>query len=470
MLECVVVYPITFGQSPKKVFQQTKLIEVLQTLEKETTLIFNYDPNLLQEYTFSGTVNLYDVPSFLPQLFDHTPFSYEKNGETILVSLSPEQLYRICGSVIDEISGQPLPYANVFAPGTSFGSQTDQNGGFEFALPAYKNQKIHISYVGYNSRSIIVEDWAQSGCQTIKLQINEDLLSNVIVVRDYLLDGVTEGEAYGSIDMDYHQLENWQTNIEHDLLKTVQFIPGVNSFDESATNLSIRGSSADQNLLVWEGAKLYDAGHLFGMISAINPFVIDKMKVFKGVFEPKYENVVGGVIDMSLSNEVTEKLHVGFGTTLSEAHAYLDIPIIKDRLSFMISGRNTINNLIPSPTLVSYSAKVFQGTKVAEDEEQSDQVIQYYDWNTKLLFRPTKHSLFQASYLNSANSFNYFSQFRDEDLYTNDEVYTQNYAASLSYAVQVSPQWKSQIRYTHSNFENDYAFLIGEWNDDISPF
>ena len=464
------VMSITFGQSSQKVFQQANFIDVLQTLENETAFTFNYDPQLLLDYTFTGTLNLDDTSSFLHFLFMDTPFAYEKVGETILISLPPKQIIRICGHVTDQDSGQPLPYANVFAQGTSLGTQTNLNGQFEFELSAHKNQEISISYVGYALQSISAQEWLQSGCQSIKLQINEALLSNVIIVHDYLLDGVTEGEAYGSIHMDYHQLDNWQTNIEHDLLKTVQFIPGVNSFDESATNLSIRGSSADQNLLVWEGAKLYDAGHLFGMISAINPFVIDQMKVFKGVFEPKYENVIGGVIDMSLSNEVTNKLHGGLGTTLTEAHGYLGVPLIKDRLSLLVSGRHTVNPLIPSPTLVSYSAKVFQGTKVVEDEEQSDQVLQYHDWNAKLLFKPTKHSLFQASYFNSTNGFNYFTQFSEEDLYTNDEVSTQNQATSLSYTLNLNEKWEAQLRYTRSSYENDYAFLIGEWIADIDLF
>ena len=115
-----------------------------------------------------------------------------------------------------------------------------------------------------------------------------------MVVKDYILDGVTEGDAYSSVNLNYDQITNWQTNVEQDLFKTVQLIPGINSVDESATNLSIRGSSADQNLLIWEGAKLYEPGHLFGMISAVNPFVVHQMKVYKGVFEPKYDNVVGG--------------------------------------------------------------------------------------------------------------------------------------------------------------------------------
>ena len=463
---------LVVGQTTKLFINNNELIHVITQIEQETDLTFNYDPVLLAEYSFSGTLNLDKRQLFLSNLFHLTPFEFELSGNNVLVSLPPKQVYSICGTVVDNLTRTPLSFANVFADDQIHGVQTKEDGTFELTFLAHKHQKISISYVGYRPQSFTLQRWPQKSCPTIHLNVDGNLFGDIIVVKDYILDGITEGEAYGSVNLNYDQIANWQANVEQDLFKTIQLIPGINSVDESATNLSIRGSSADQNLLIWEGAKLYEPGHLFGMISAVNPFVIENMKVFKGVFEPKYDNVVGGVIDMSLSDEITETFRGGVGTTFTEAHAYLDIPIIDQQLSLLVSGRNTINGVFRSPTLESYSAKVFQETKVLdqEDDLETEQILNFYDWNAKVLFQPFEKLLFKASFFNSGDKFNYDTGFFEEELNSNDRVNSSSRATSLSLAVDLNKIWKTQVSFTNSNYENDYEFTISDPEEAIDVF
>ncbi|MEM7361329.1 MAG: TonB-dependent receptor [Pseudomonadota bacterium] len=296
---------------------------------------------------------------------------------------------------------------------------------------------------------------------------------NAIIVKDYLLDGVTEGEEYGAVKMDYNRLSAWQNNVEHDILKTAQLIPGVTSVDESATNLSIRGSSADQNLLLWEGAKLYEPGHLFGMISAVNPFVVSSMKLFKGVSEPSYGNVVGGIIDLSLSDSVSTVLEGGLGTTWTEAHGYLAVPLVRKKMSLLLSGRNTIQGLIPSPTLSSYSAKVFQDSKIEEEEEEEEsreQLLNFYDWNAKLLFRPNDHFFFKASYFRSSDEFNFESTLLEEEWSTIDIATSSTEAVSFSAEMKHTEGWSSKFAFANSAYQSDYRFAIISLDDEFEVF
>ena len=230
---------------------------------------------------------------------------------------------------------------------------------FEFSFLAYKNQKITISYLGYISTTFMAQEFDVTKCKNILLRIDKYLFGSEIVVTDYILDGITEGEGYGAVNMSYDRLSNDHTNIEQDILKTAQLIPGITSIDESASNLQIRGGTADQNLILWEQATLYGPGHLFGMVSTINPFIVDQVKIYKGIFEPNYDNRVGGIVDMSLSDSVAAGFHGGVGTTFTEAHAFMEIPIVDKKLSLLAAGRKTINGIYNSPTLVNYSTKIF---------------------------------------------------------------------------------------------------------------
>jgi len=60
--------------------------------------------------------------------------------------------------------------------------------------------------------------------------------------------------------------------------------------------------------VLWEGVPLYDPGHFYGMISAVNPFVISDIDVFKTPVDPSLGSAIGGVIDMSLEDEVGDEM------------------------------------------------------------------------------------------------------------------------------------------------------------------
>lgn len=457
------------AQSNQFSYQNKDLNALLQEIENKTNLTFNYDPEKLASYSFTGNLDFSKQNELLHNLFYNTPFNFEIIGQTIIILSPVLKDYKICGYLKDKKSGTTLPFANIFMTDQSQGTQSDEAGFFEFHFSAYKNSSFSISYIGYHTQTFQVQEFDSTTCPTIFLQIDSKIFGNEIVVTDYILEGIKEGAASSSIVFDYNNLSNSHPNIEHDILKTVQLIPGVTSVDESATNLQIRGGTADQNLVIWEQATLYDPGHFFGMISAINPFVVEEVKVFKGVFEPKYDNRIGGIIDMSLSDSLSQSFQGGVGTTLTEAHAFLKVPIVKNRLSILTSGRNTINTIFKSPTLSKYSAKVFQASDIElEDiDGETEQVLNYYDWNAKLLFRVSKNALFKASYFHSKNKFEYAAIILDEEIKTSDIVSFRSRAASLSLILKINNKWRSQFSFTHSAYENDYFFSLFDLDDEI---
>ena len=446
------------------------LPQVIKELEKTLGATFNYDPQLLAEHSFTGHIRTSNLTGATEELLRHTPLEFTIDGQTVLIYMPPPRTFELCGRVVSREDGQPMPFATVHAPKMGTGTNTNEDGTFTWQIASYKNEPITISFLGYESQTFMVSELLSGKCPEIRLVLNRDIWANTVIVEDYLLTGITEGESYGSVNLDYKLLGNWQSNVEHDILKTAQLLPGISSFDESAVNLSIRGSSSDQNLLLWEGAKLYDPGHLFGMISAVNPFVIDEMKIHTGVFDPGYDNVVGGVIDMSLSDTLTQQLEAGIGSTFTEAHLYLQAPLIKDKLSLLFSGRNAIDGVFSTPTLTSYATKVFQDSKIEDIEEEgfpSEQALNFYDWNAKVLFRPAEPLQLSASYLRSGNNFNYWASFLEEELNTNDDVESSTSALSLAANLQMNERWDLDVSFTRSTFESNYEFLLLDIEDDI---
>ena len=460
---------IANAQHKQLSFKEESIPNILKKIEQETKVVFNYDPTLFKKYPFTGKVSIAEPDKAIEQLLYHTPYTYEKDQSAILIYLPDPTTYTLCGTIKDKQDNTVLPLVNIYLQGRNRGTQSDENGAYNWTFTAYKNQKIIFSYVGYASESRMVQQLNIVGCKDIYLDIDTDLFGGEIIVTDYILDGITEGTSYSSIILDYDLLQSRQSIVEQDILKNVQLLPGISSIDESATNLQIRGSTPDQNLVIWEDVTLYDPGHVFGMISAINPFVVDQVQVFKGVYDPHYDNRVGGIIDLSLTDSIATKFQGGGGTTFSEAHAFFDVPIIPNKLSYLIAGRKTVNELIESPTLTSYTSKVFQNSKIDEQRagvEEGDlaanQQLNYYDYNGKLIFQPTNNIRFHTSWLRSHNDFNYNAELIEDQVASTDNVFFNASALSSVLEIQYFNKGKTTLSFSNSSYENNYEITLFE--------
>ncbi len=466
---------VAICQSNQITFDNITINQVLKKIEKASDFVFNYDPELLSAFHYTGSVNLDDIDSAMINILYASPFTYEVDSNNIIVYRDPPKTYRICGTVVDTHTKEPLIGANIKVIQTTQGDQSDLLGFFDFDILAEKNQNIEISFIGYRTMSFSVQSIAEDECPSYPLSIDEDIMGQEIIIRDYLLDGISQGNSYGSFDLDYEKLTRNHSHVEHDILKTTQLLPGINSIDDSATNIQMRGSTPGQNLIMWDGVPLYNAGHIFGMISAINPFSVNSVRIHKGAHDPKYDNRVGGIIDVSQSDSITNALHGSLGTTLTEVHGNLDIPLVKNHLSLTLGGRQSINSIYNSPTLQSYTDKVFQFSLIDDQSSypdfdllNTDQNLDYHDWSAKLLCQPINKLSLQCGIYKNYQDFNYSFSFDGDPFVSDDNTTLQTEALSAKAEYKISRKWESILSYYKSTYSNNYN--REETEDDISIF
>lgn len=453
----------TFCQSLNLPFKNSSLNDVIKDIEQNSEYIFNYDPDLLNEYFFTGKIYYDNLELSLSEVLFESPYTFEITDNTILVYRADPMKYIVCGYVKEASSSEPLIAANIKAIGTIKGTQSDLNGFFEFELVAEKNQKIAISYIGYETITFNISSVLENDCPTYFLDIDQDLLSGEIIISDYILDGISQGDGYGSFEMDFNQLSKNHSSVEHDILKTAQLLPGVNSIDDSATNLQIRGSSPGQNLILWESVPLYNAGHIFGMISAINPFTVDDVSIYKGAHHPKYDNRVGGIVDISLSDELTTGFHGSIGTTFTELHSNLSIPIVNERLKIELAGRKNINGIYKSPAIQSYTDKVFQFSIIDEQAREpesaqikTNQTLNYHDWNAKILFRPIDRLNINCGMYNNFQDFSYSFSFEGDPFLSEDKINIETNIFNVEADLEITKKWSTKFSFYNSTYGNNY--------------
>lgn len=449
-------------------FDNEPLNVVFEKIEKATKWQFNFDPELLSAYFYTGTFDETEAEAVITEILKASPLVYQKSGGVFLIYLAKPNEFIVCGYLKRFDDGTPVSWANIQLVGTTIGTESDENGFFRLTIPGSQKGELMIQYLGLQSKSIPLEAFSKKECLDILLEPEIYTMGLKLVVVGYLMKEITEGQGFGSTNLDFDKIVKKYGFLEHDILKAVQLLPGLTSVDESASNLNIRGSTPDQNLIVWEGATLYDPGHIFGLISSVNPFVVDKVKVFKSASDPKYDNRVGAIVDISLPDQISKKFKAGIGSTLTEAHSYLELPIVKNKLSVTLSGRTTTNRFFNSPTFSNYSEKIFQTNILGEEDNGSnvgfssahEERLSFYDWNGKILFKPAKSIFFETSYFQSRNDFNYFAKVAGDDVESRTEFLTN----SDLFASKIKKHWStgcfSEIYINRSLYSSDSQSLL----------
>jgi hypothetical protein len=157
---------------------------------------------------------------------------------------------------------------------------------------------------------------------------------------------------------------------EKDVLKTIQLIPGIKSAGEGNAGFYVRGGGADQNLILLDEAPVYNASHLLGFFSTFNSDAIKDVSVFKGGMPSNYGGRLSSVLDIKMNEGNSKKFHVGGGIGAISSKLYVEGPIVKDKGSFLITGRRTYADLF---------------LKLTEDFK--DNKLFFYDLNLKANYK-----------------------------------------------------------------------------------
>ncbi len=461
---------IAGAQSSNKEFRKASLYQVFIEFEEHSEYVLNFDPSVAKKIEYTGVVDLSKPNSEIAKVLSSTNLDFTIDGNSLIIfPLAPKEYY-LCGYIKEANSKESLIGANITVEDHS-GTQSNEDGYFELSITAQKNDRITISYIGYADQIFRVKDLAADHCIDINMTIDMDLWQEEIVIKGYILDGIKESTNYYGQELNFQRLSKNHATVEHDILKTIQLLPGINSIDESASNLQIRGAAGDQNLILWEGITIYQPSHIFGMITAINPFSISQIEVHKGIWSPEYDNRVGGIVDISLNNKLKDKTSGSIGFSLTEAHFNIEAPVVTDKLQLAISARSSMSALYNSPPLNNYSARVFQFSKIDDNsvavrdgEINSNQDLDFSDVSSKLIYRPIDAVTLDFNYYRNNQDFTYQYSFPNDPLNyeSTDNIKSKSEAFKAHLSWDINYHFSSSFSFINSTYQNDYDILKEE--------
>jgi len=389
-----------WGQSTN---ETNTLREVFNVVEKEYSCIFAYkDIDLNHHYAdVPKSATLREAISIISE---NTLFNFKiLEDNTVAVSKKKNLLSR-CVSIIN--SEGNIPFENVAIRTPYQRLATGSNGVISFELQSL-SERIIISHTGFESFSITAADLSTPECIRVTLSPKIEFLNTVTLVN-YLARGITKN-SNGSLTVDYDEFNILPGLIEPDVLQTIQALPGIQSVNETVSFINIRGGTNDQNLILWDGIKMYQSGHFFGLISAFNPFLTHKVNVIKNGSSSEFGDGVSGIISMQGDDNVNTEITGGWGINLISTDAFLDMPI-GNKASLQLAGRKSFNNLWETPTYNAYFDKAFQNTEVVSNTEvqsASNDNFTFYDTHLRFVYRPTDKDFIRANFLLLGNRLNF---------------------------------------------------------------
>ena len=158
---------------------------------------------------------------------------------------------------------------------------------------------------------------------------------------------------------------------ERDLMKTIQLLPGVKSAGDGNSGFCVRGGGSDQNLVLLDGAPVYNSSHLMGFFSVFNGDAIKDFSLYKGQVPAQYGGRLSSVLDVNMNEGSLEDFKVSGGIGLIASRLNVEGPLDKGKSSFMLSGRRTYADLF---------------LKLSPDSNMRNNDLNFYDLNLKLHF------------------------------------------------------------------------------------
>lgn len=287
----------------------------------------------------------------------------------------------LSGFVKESSSQETLPGAVIKVKGTETFVTTNEYGFYSLSLPQ-GSYELEVYFPGYVSNKAF----------TVNLNNNQKL--DMDIAPQNTLEEVTvtaQSSQVANLRMGTHQLEIDQIkNVpallgEKDVFKVIKLLPGVQKGQEGSSGFNVRGGGVDQNLIILDDAVVYNASHLFGFFSVFNGDALKGVELIKGGYPAKYGERLSSVLNMTMKDGDKEQFKGEYGIGLLSSRLTLEGPIIKNKASFLLSGRRTYADVLAQPILKAFG--------------ESPAGYYFYDMNAKVNYQINdRNSIYLSGY------------------------------------------------------------------------
>ncbi len=366
------VTPIKITES----FAQQPIERVLSSIESKYNVRVFYNPDWVRGIIISEQANDESLTDFLNKLLGNVGLKVEAYDAANLVVLPTENFNRnvrgaddtaveatetvleigsgtgvagrvatLSGYVKDGRNGETIIGASIYSLENEKGTVTNGQGFFNLEIPTGR-QRIRFSFIGF-------EDEVREINLRSDGAINVELFEGVVSLESVTVTGEAPDENVRSLDMGVEKLTiNTIKKLprllgEADVVKSLVLLPGITTVGEGAAGYNVRGGSVGENLILQDGAEVFNSSHLFGFFSAFNPDLVRGVSLYKGGSVPAdLGGRLSSILDVQLREGNYKKIEGNGGIGLLTSRLALEGPIVTDKTSFLVGGRASYSDWI----------------------------------------------------------------------------------------------------------------------------
>ena len=293
------------------------------------------------------------------------------------------------GKIIDSKTREPLTGISIVLKDPYTVVSTDNNGNYSIQLPSGRVQ-LDISGLNIKAsrRQLMLYD---NGTLNIEMVEETHLLDEVTIIAQRT-DNV-KNIRLGTEKIQVSRIKNIPMAFgEVDIMRVIQSLPGVKTVGEASTGYNVRGGATDQNLILLNNNTIYNPNHLFGLFTAFSSDLVKEAEIYKSSIPAQYGGRISSILDITGKEASKEKFNGSAGLGAVTSRLALEIPVIKNKTSVLLSGRTTYSDWILK--------------QLPEKSGYSNGTAGFYDLGTVI-----SHQIDEK---NSLNVYGYYSQDRFE--------------------------------------------------------
>lgn len=358
-----------------------------------------------------------------------------------LVKTYSQEKYTISGIISDAETGETMIGATFLIKElATTGTISNDYGYYSLTLPKGKYTVV-VSFIGFQSIDTIV-NLNENKRLDFKLSADSKSLEEVVVTVDKKNENIISKEI-GVEKIKTREIKKIPVLFgEQDVIKTLTLTPGVKTSSEGSGGMFVRGGNNSQNLVLLDEATVYNSNHLMGFFSTFNSDAIKDLKLYKGTAPSQYGGRVSSVMDVKMNEGNNQKYHVGGSIGLISAKANIEGPIVKDKGSFLITGRRTYADMF---------------LKLSSDESLNNNQLYFYDFNAK------------ANYKINQNNRIYLSGYLGRDYVNIQDMFGLDWG-NITGTLRWNHIWNSKLFSNTSLIYSDYDYKVSIMNEEDDDF
>jgi hypothetical protein len=410
------------------------LSEILINLRDDYDFQLSFNDDLLSTYLLSIDESFSSKDKTIDFLLRKFPLSYEKVNDVYLI-FPKEKVnhYRIFGQIRDKESLEPLPFSHLSINNSPMAS--DEQGNFSYVSESDSTFRLLISHLGYFILDTTIN---QASPQNILLRAASTNLPEITVTDKMIQTFIKMGNQAGNVKLNHKIAGFLPTNNDNSVFELLRLQPGILAAGEQTNDLIIWGCYEGESQVLFDNITLWGLKNLYDDIGAVNPLVVKNIEIFKGGFDARYGDRVGGIVHITGKNGNRLKPTLNLTLNNITASGSYEQPLGK-RSSLLLAFRHTYYNLFKDEQ-IKYSSSNYdsQGQGIGNSSTINLDVApdyKFHDFNFKFSSNWGNGDIFSLSFMTGKDQYSY-------------DITSESYSNASKYKFEGNEQYGGSVNYS----------------------